>query len=60
MSKAESGGGEGVEILKNEPYQDDERQGQYTHKVSNIKSSSYRSLSRCLLNETEGYVSCWE
>ncbi|KAF8923514.1 hypothetical protein BGZ52_009593, partial [Haplosporangium bisporale] len=32
MSKAESGGGEGVEIVKNEPYDDGERQGQYTHK----------------------------
>lgn len=34
MSKAESGGGEGVEIVKNEPYDDGKRQGQYTHKVS--------------------------
>lgn len=33
MSKAESGGGEGVEIVANEPYEDEERKGQYTHKV---------------------------
>lgn len=51
MSKAESGGGEGVEIVKNEPYDDGERQGQYTHKVSAIESKknpprlTYRSLS---------------
>lgn len=36
MSKAESGGGEGVEIVKNEPYDDGERQGQYTHKVGSV------------------------
>jgi hypothetical protein len=33
MSKAESGGGEGVEVLKNEPYEDEHRKGQFTHKV---------------------------
>jgi len=33
MSKAESGGGEGVKIEKNEPYEDKKHKGQYTHKV---------------------------
>ncbi|KAG0197629.1 hypothetical protein BGX31_004819, partial [Mortierella sp. GBA43] len=33
MSKAESGNGEGVQIVKNEPYEDKDRKGQYTHKV---------------------------
>ncbi|KAF9425883.1 hypothetical protein BGZ94_007133 [Podila epigama] len=38
MSKAESGGGEGVEILKNEPYDDGVRQGQFTHKIYHLES----------------------
>ncbi|KAG0014970.1 hypothetical protein BGZ81_000141 [Podila clonocystis] len=38
MSKAESGGGEGVEIVKNEPYDDGKRQGQYTHKIYHLES----------------------
>ncbi|KAF9108564.1 hypothetical protein BGX27_008285 [Mortierella sp. AM989] len=38
MSKAESGGGEGVEILKNEPYEDEFRKGQYTHKIYHLES----------------------
>ncbi|EAY21809.1 Phosphatidylinositol transfer protein [Trichomonas vaginalis G3] len=32
------GGGEGIEILKNEPYQEGEEKGQYTHKVMHFKS----------------------
>jgi hypothetical protein len=39
MSKAESGGGEGVEIVTNEPYEDEERKGQYTHKVTATPAS---------------------
>jgi len=31
-SKQETGGGEGVEILKNEPYDNEKGKGQYTHK----------------------------
>ncbi|KAG0353828.1 hypothetical protein BGZ54_002023 [Gamsiella multidivaricata] len=38
MSKAESGGGEGVEILTNEPYEDEYRKGQYTHKIYHLES----------------------
>uniref|UniRef100_A0A3Q3WLE8 Phosphatidylinositol transfer protein beta isoform n=1 Tax=Mola mola TaxID=94237 RepID=A0A3Q3WLE8_MOLML len=37
-SKNETGGGEGIEILKNEPYEEDGERGQYTHKVYHIKS----------------------
>lgn len=32
-SKSETGGGEGVEILKNEPYKDGNEEGQYTEKI---------------------------
>lgn len=32
-SKAQTGGGEGVEILKNEPYEKDGQKGQYTEKI---------------------------
>ncbi|KAJ1800137.1 hypothetical protein LPJ59_001308, partial [Coemansia sp. RSA 2399] len=29
----ESGGGEGVEVVKNEPYDNEKGKGQYTHKI---------------------------
>ncbi|KAG0306774.1 hypothetical protein BGZ98_001735 [Dissophora globulifera] len=38
MSQAESGDGEGVEILVNEPYEDENRKGQFTHKVYHLES----------------------
>lgn len=37
-SKNETGGGEGVEVLVNEPYDDNEGKGQYTHKIYHLKS----------------------
>ncbi|XP_031160996.1 phosphatidylinositol transfer protein beta isoform-like isoform X3 [Sander lucioperca] len=37
-SKNETGGGEGIEVLKNEPYEKDGEKGQYTHKIYHIKS----------------------
>ncbi|KAM9393230.1 phosphatidylinositol transfer protein beta isoform-like [Pholidichthys leucotaenia] len=38
-SKNETGGGEGVQVLKNEPYEkDDGEKGQYTHKIYHIGS----------------------
>lgn len=36
-SKNETGGGEGIEVLKNEPYEKDGEKGQYTHKIYHIK-----------------------
>lgn len=36
-SKNETGGGEGIEILKNEPYEKDGEKGQYTHKIYHLK-----------------------
>ncbi|KAM9733361.1 phosphatidylinositol transfer protein alpha isoform-like [Menidia menidia] len=37
-SKNETGGGEGVEVLVNEPYTKDQETGQYTHKVYHLQS----------------------
>ncbi|XP_033829119.1 phosphatidylinositol transfer protein beta isoform-like isoform X1 [Periophthalmus magnuspinnatus] len=37
-SKNETGGGEGIEVLKNEPYEKDGQKGQYTHKIYHLKS----------------------
>ncbi|CAI2186603.1 20410_t:CDS:2, partial [Funneliformis geosporum] len=37
-SKAETGGGEGVEVIKNEPYINDESKGQYTYKIYHLSS----------------------
>lgn len=36
-SKNETGGGEGIEILKNEPYEKAGEKGQYTHKIYHLK-----------------------
>lgn len=37
-SKNETGGGEGVEVLENRPYEEDGEKGQYTHKVYHLQS----------------------
>uniref|UniRef100_A0A3Q0SIC3 Phosphatidylinositol transfer protein beta isoform n=1 Tax=Amphilophus citrinellus TaxID=61819 RepID=A0A3Q0SIC3_AMPCI len=37
-SKNETGGGDGIEVLKNEPYEKDGEKGQYTHKIYHLKS----------------------
>ncbi|XP_077422679.1 phosphatidylinositol transfer protein alpha isoform-like [Vanacampus margaritifer] len=37
-SKNETGGGEGVEVLSNEPYEEGGEKGQYTHKIYHLKS----------------------
>jgi hypothetical protein len=37
-SKAETGGGEGVEVLVNEPYSDETGSGQYTHKIYHLST----------------------
>lgn len=36
-SKNETGGGDGIQVLKNEPFEKDGEKGQYTHKVYHIK-----------------------
>lgn len=40
-SKNETGGGEGVEVLKNEPYEKDGEKGQYTHKIYHLQRYSH-------------------
>ncbi|ROL54410.1 Phosphatidylinositol transfer protein alpha isoform [Anabarilius grahami] len=42
-SKNETGGGEGVEVLKNEPYEKEGEKGQYTHKIYHLQSSNSMS-----------------
>ncbi|XP_073504829.1 phosphatidylinositol transfer protein beta isoform-like [Phyllobates terribilis] len=37
-SKDNTGGGEGIEVLKNEPYERDGEKGQYTHKIYHLQS----------------------
>ncbi|XP_057688445.1 phosphatidylinositol transfer protein beta isoform-like [Corythoichthys intestinalis] len=37
-SKNETGGGEGIEVLRNEPYEKEGEKGQYTHKIYRLKS----------------------
>lgn len=37
-SKNSTGGGEGVEVLKNEPYEKPNEKGQYTHKIYRLAS----------------------
>ncbi|CAM9108703.1 unnamed protein product, partial [Lampetra fluviatilis] len=37
-SKNETGGGEGIQVLKNEPYEKDGERGQYTHKIYHVQS----------------------
>lgn len=36
-SKNETGGGDGIQVLKNEPYEKDGEKGQFTHKVYHIR-----------------------
>lgn len=35
-SKNNTGGGEGIEVLRNEPYEKEGEKGQYTHKIYHI------------------------
>uniref|UniRef100_A0A8C6U0L3 Phosphatidylinositol transfer protein, alpha a n=1 Tax=Neogobius melanostomus TaxID=47308 RepID=A0A8C6U0L3_9GOBI len=37
-SKGETGGGEGVEVLANEPYKNGDEEGQFTHKIYHTQS----------------------
>ncbi|XP_070826757.1 phosphatidylinositol transfer protein alpha isoform-like [Chaetodon trifascialis] len=37
-SKNETGGGEGVEVISNEPYEKDGEKGQFTHKIYHLQS----------------------
>lgn len=37
-SKEQTGGGEGVEVIKNEPYEKENEKGQYTYKIFRLSS----------------------
>lgn len=37
-SKEQTGGGEGVEVVKNEPYEKENEKGQYTYKIFRLAS----------------------
>ncbi|CAB1319723.1 unnamed protein product, partial [Coregonus sp. 'balchen'] len=45
-SKNETGGGEGIEVLKNEPYEKEGEKGQYTHKIYHLKRAPWFSMKR--------------
>jgi len=45
-SKSETGGGEGVEVVSNEPYEKDGEKGQYTHKIYHLKSKVPNILAK--------------
>lgn len=47
-SKNETGGGEGIEVLKNEPYEKDGEKGQYTHKIYHLKRWVPKSCLLCM------------
>lgn len=57
-SKNETGGGEGVEVLVNEPYQKDGESGQYTHKIYHLQK--YVRLHSQYSSRTREYArQCW-
>ncbi|RHZ87793.1 hypothetical protein Glove_30g23 [Diversispora epigaea] len=59
-SKAETGGGEGVEVIKNEQYEDEKGKGQYTYKIYHL-SSKVPSVIRVLApsGALELYEEAW-
>lgn len=38
-SESSGGDGDGVEVLKNEPYEENDTRGQYTHKIYHLAKS---------------------
>lgn len=44
-SKNETGGGEGVEVLENSPYDENGEKGQYTHKIYHLDRLAAYDLS---------------
>uniref|UniRef100_A0A1D1XFB9 Phosphatidylinositol transfer protein alpha isoform n=1 Tax=Anthurium amnicola TaxID=1678845 RepID=A0A1D1XFB9_9ARAE len=59
-SKAETGGGEGVEVIKNEPYENEKGKGQYTYKIYHF-SSKVPTIIRALApsGALELYEEAW-
>lgn len=52
-SKNETGGGEGVEVLVNEPYEKDGEKGQYTHKIYHLQRWAAQP---CYIPQTPHYT----
>lgn len=51
--------GDGVEVLKNEPYEQDDQRGQYTHKIYHLaKLVNFVLLYIFLFRLRTGMVSC--
>ncbi|CAG8521660.1 1952_t:CDS:2 [Acaulospora morrowiae] len=59
-SKEETGGGEGVEVIKNEPYENEKGKGQYTYKIYHL-SSKVPAIIRALApsGALELYEEAW-
>lgn len=56
-SKNETGGGDGIQVLKNEPYEEKGEKGQYTHKLYHIKR--YVGLIELQLHNSASRWQCW-
>jgi len=52
LSKEESGDGEGVEVIKNEPFEDENGKGQYTYKVYHVNKRLPTWLSKLIPNSS--------
>ncbi|XP_030273575.1 phosphatidylinositol transfer protein beta isoform-like isoform X1 [Sparus aurata] len=59
-SKNETGGGDGIEVLVNEPYEEDGEKGQYTHKIYHIANKVPGFLRRLApANALEFHEKAW-
>jgi hypothetical protein len=52
LSKEESGGGEGVEVVKNEPFENEKGKGQYTYKIYHVSKRLPTWLAKLLPSST--------
>ncbi|XP_073322020.1 phosphatidylinositol transfer protein beta isoform-like [Pagrus major] len=59
-SKNETGGGDGIEVLVNEPYEENGEKGQYTHKIYHIANKVPAFLRRLApANSLEFHEKAW-
>lgn len=64
-SKNETGGGDGVEVLINEPYEQDGEKGQYTHKIYHLNRLAVQhcythTAMNCISQTTqEAFLCCF-
>lgn len=52
LSKEESGDGEGVEVIKNEPFEDENGKGQYTYKIYHVNKRLPAWLAKIIPNSS--------